>query len=297
MSSIWLQVFVSGLLAGGVYALISMGLTLIFGVMKIINFAHGEFLTLGMYAAVLLSFLFGLDPYVSVLIIVPVFFVLGMGVHSLVIAPLVRRGAPPKSQAIATLGMSVIIVNGLLIVASGRSVIVTTAYTTAVLRLGNVTFSVPRLIAFGTALLAAAIIYVILNFTYAGMAIRATAQDRKAAQLLGIPTRKIDAITFGLGITCVGVAGAIMVPFFYVNPTVGLTLGLVAYIVVVLGGLGSVLGAFVGGLLIGVVEAFSGFLLDPGLKELIYLLVFVGVLIFMPWGLFGVRGSEKFAQE
>lgn len=297
MSSIWLQVLVSGLLAGGVYSLISMGLTLIFGVMRIINFAHGEFLTLGMYGAVLLSLMIGMDPYLSVLLIGPAAFALGVAVHRTVIVPLVKRGAAPKSQAIATLGISVIIINGLLIVASGRSQIVTTPYTTEVLRLGDITFSVPRLLAFGAALLAAAVLYYVLNHTYPGMAIRATAQDRKASELLGIPTQKIDGITFGIGIACVGIAGAIMVPFFYVFPAVGLTLGLVAYIVVVLGGLGSVTGAFVGGLLIGVVEAFTGYLLDPGLKELVYLLMFVGVLIFLPWGLFGLRGSEKLAQE
>jgi len=291
--STFLQALVSGLMAGGVYALISMGLTLIFGVMRVINFAHGEFLMLGMYAAIVLSTAIGLDPYVSVLLIAPAFFVLGMGVQRVVILPLVRKGAPHTTQALATLGLSVVIVNLVLMLASGRSQIVTTAYTTMVLRWEGLTFSVPRLLAFGAALLAAALLYFLLNHTYAGMAIRATAQDRRAADLLGIPTQRIDAITFGLGIACAGVAGAIMVPFFYAYPTVGLTLGLIAYIIVVLGGMGSMVGAFLGGLLIGVVESFTGFYLDPGLKELIYLLMFVAVLIFMPWGLFGLKGSEK----
>lgn len=291
--STFLQALISGLMAGGVYALISMGLTLIFGVMRVINFAHGEFLMLGMYAAVFLSQLLGLDPYVSVLLIAPVFFGLGVLVQRGVILPLVRKGAPHATQALATLGLSVVIVNLVLIVASGRSQIVTTAYTTMVLRWGDLAFSVPRLLAFGAALVAAGLLYFLLNHTYAGMAIRATAQDRRAADLLGIPTQKIDAVTFGLGIACVGVAGAIMVPFFYVHPTVGLSLGLVAYIIVVLGGMGSMVGAFLGGLMIGVVESFTGFYLDPGLKELIYLLLFVAVLIFMPWGLFGLKGSEK----
>lgn len=294
--STWIQVLISGLLAGGVYALISMGLTLIFGVMRVINFAHGEFLMLGMYAAILLSWLFGLDPYVSILVIAPVFFLFGVGTHRLVILPLVRQGMPHSTQALATLGISVILANAVIMTASGRSQIVTTPYTTAVLRMGDLAFSVPRLLAFVAALIAAGLLYLLLYKTYTGMAIRATAQDRKASEVLGIPTARMDAITFGLGSTCVGIAGAIMIPFFYAHPHVGLTLGLVAYIVVVLGGMGSMLGAFCGGLIIGVVEAFTGYLIDPGLKELVYLLVFVGVLIFLPAGLFGVRGSETLGE-
>ncbi len=291
------RVIKSGLLGGGVYALISMGLTLVFGVMLVINFAHGEFLMLGMYGALLLYSLLGIDPYVSVVLIAPIFFVLGAVVHRLIILPLVRRGMPHSSQALATLGLSIVVSNFVLIVASGRSQIVTTSYTTSVVRLLDVTLSVPRLLAFCAAFAAAGGLYVLLNRTFVGMTIRATAQDRQASELLGIPVNRTDAITFGVAIACVGIAGAIMVPFFYVNPTVGFAFGLVAYIVVVLGGMGSMLGAFVGGLAIGVVEAITGYLLDPGLKELVYLIMFVAVLIFMPTGLFGIRGSEELLEN
>ena len=294
--SILFQVIISGLLAGGIYALVSMGLTLVFGVMRVINFAHGEFLMLGMYAAVLLSLWLGIDPYVSAAIAAPAFFGFGVLVHRTIILPLVRRGAPHSSQALATLGLSAIIANGVLIMASGRSQIVTTSYTTSVLRAFDLTISVPRAFAFVAALLTAGALYLLLNKTFTGMAIRATAQDRQASELLGIPTIQMDGVTFGIATACVGIAGAIMVPFFYVHPSVGFGLGLVAYIVVVLGGMGSMLGAFVGGLLIGVVEALTGYFLDPGLKELVYLIMFVAVLIFLPWGLFGIPGSEKLGE-
>lgn len=290
------QVFLSGLMAGGVYALISMGLTLVFGVMRIVNFAHGEILMVGMYAAVLMSAVFGLDPYVSILVIVPVFFVFGMLVHRAVILPLVRRGMPHSSQSLATVGLSLILVNAVVMIASGRSQIVTTSYSSSVARIGEFALSLPRLLAFAVALLAAGALYLLLNKTYVGMAIRSTAQDRKASEVLGIPTERIDTVTFGLSTACVGIAGAIMVPFFYVHPNVGLALGLIAYIVVVLGGMGSMVGAFLGGLLIGVVEAFTGYLIDPGLKELVYLLLFVAVLIAMPAGLFGHRGAETLGE-
>ena len=290
-----LQVLVSGVLAGGVYALISVGLTLVFGVMRVINFAHGEFLMVGMYAALAANQYLGLDPYVSILLIGPIFFGLGMLVHRLVILPLVVRGMPHATQAIATLGLSVVILNIVLMLASGRSMIVTTAYTTAVIELGQVALSVPRLAAFSGALLATGLIYLLLQRTYVGMAIRATAQDRGASDVLGIPTARIDAITFGLATACVGVAGAMMVPFFYVNPTVGSSLGLIAYIVVVLGGMGSIFGAFLGGIAIGVIEALTGYFVDPGLKEVAYLVVFVAVLVLRPSGLLGVPGSEKIA--
>ena len=294
--SVVLQAVLSGLLTGGVYAMVSVGLTLIFGVMRIINFAHGDFVMLGMYAAVGLGVAAGLDPYVSVAVVGPGFFVLGMGVHALVIRPLVRRGAPHTTQALATLGLSVVIVSAVLLTASGRSVIATTGLTTAVVHVEGLVLSVTRLLAFAIALVATGLLYLFLNHTYAGMAIRATAQDRKAAVLLGLPTERADMVAFGLGIACAAIAGAVMVPFFYVNPFVGQPLGLVAYIVVVLGGMGSMVGALVGGLAIGVTEALSGYLLDPGLKELVYLLLFVAALILMPSGLFGVRGAERMAE-
>lgn len=296
MSSVLAQAVLSGLLTGGVYAMVSVGLTLIFGVMRIINFAHGDFVMLGMYAAVGLSAAFALDPYVSVAIIGPGFFALGIAVHQIIIRPLVHRGAPHTSQALATLGLSVVVVSAVLLTASGRSVIATTSLTTSVLNLGALVLSVTRMVAFAVALVTTGLLYLFLHHTYPGMAIRATAQDRKAAVLLGLPTERADAMTFGLGIACAAIAGSVMVPFFYVNPFVGQPLGLVAYIVVVLGGMGSMLGALLGGLAIGVIEALSGYLLDPGLKELVYLLLFVAVLIVMPSGLFGVRGAERMAE-
>jgi len=290
--NVLLQILVSGLLAGGVYALIAMGLTLIFGVMRIINFAHGDFIMVAMYVAFGLNVTWHLDPYVSILILIPMFFVIGVALYRAVLHPLVSRGAPHSSQALATLGVSILLVNGALIVASGQSRVIDTSYSASSIQIGSIAVSISRLMAFGTAVVASALLFALLRYTTVGLAIRAAAQDRRAAELVGIPTDRIQALAFGLGTACTGIAGAILIPFFYVNPSIGLDLGLVAYVVVVLGGLGSMTGAFVGGLIIGVVEQATGYFISPSLSQVTYLLLFVAILLLRPQGLFGLRGSE-----
>jgi branched-chain amino acid transport system permease protein len=286
-----LSLLVTGLSTGAVYGLMAIGLTLIFGVMRVINFAHGTFIVLAMYLVIAL-YGWGIDPYLSILIVAPAMFLLGVVVYQGALAPLVNRGSSHTSQAVATLGVALIMVNLILVWEGGEGQVIRTAYSTSTIDLGEVVISVPRLIAFAASLLIAFGAYLLLRRTWLGLGIRATAQDQGAAELSGVSTKRANLIVFGLGTALAGVAGALIIPFFAVSPNVDITLALTAYVVVILGGLGSISGAVAGGLLIGVIESFTAFYADPQLKEVAYLLVFVVVLVVRPTGLFGTRGYE-----
>lgn len=290
------QVVISGLLLGGVYALMSVGLTIIFGVMRVVNFAHGDFIMFGMYAAVILHAAISLDPYLTAVLTIPLFFGAGLLMHRWMIKPLVERGASHGTQAIATLGLSFVFVNSILLFDSGRSHAVYTSYGSESFRILGFSLSVPRVLAFLAAAATGAVLIFVLYRTTLGRAIRATAQDRKAAEVLGINTGRVDALAFGIGTALAGIAGALMIPFFVVSPPVGLELALASYVIVVLGGMGSVAGSILGGLIIGVAEGLTGYLLDPELKKLFYLMVFVAVLILRPSGIFGIKGAEKLGE-
>ncbi len=280
-----IQLIINGVLLGGIYALISIGLTLIFGVLEIINFAHGEFLMLAMYASYWLFQLLGVDPYVSLLIVVPAFFLMGLGVQRIIIQPIIH--APPLNQIFATVGLSLVLQNVALFVWKADYRTVRTAYSTMCLKAGGLMISFPRLVAFILALSIIAALLIFLKETYTGKAIRALAQERRAAMLMGINIYRTYQIAFGIGIACVGAAGAILIPIYYAFPTVGSLFVLIAFVVVILGGYNSLIGALIGGLIIGVVEAFSGFFLSPHLKEAVYFVIFILILLIRPTGLFG----------
>jgi len=279
------QLIINGLLLGGMYALISIGLTLIFGVLEIINFAHGEFLMLGMYASYWLFQLYGVDPYLSLLIILPVFFFIGLAIQRVTIQPILN--APALNQIFMTVGMSLVLQNVALFFWKADYRTVQTAYSSVSLRTSGLMISFPRLVAFFLAIGMIAALLIFLKKTYTGKAIRALAQERKAAMLMGINVYRTYQIAFGIGIACVGAAGAMLVPVYFVFPTVGALFVLIAFVVVILGGYNSLTGALVGGLIIGVVEAFSGFFISPHLKEAIYFVIFILILLFRPTGLFG----------
>jgi branched-chain amino acid transport system permease protein len=253
MSTTVMQLIINGLLLGGIYALISIGLTLIFGVVEIINFAHGEFLMLSMYASYWLFQLYGV--------------------------------APPLNQIFATVGVSLVLQNAALFFWKADYRTVRTAYST--LSLGGLMISTPRLVAFIFALAIIAALLTFLKRTYTGKAIRALAQEKRAAMLMGIDIYRMYKIAFGIGIACVGAAGAILIPIYYAFPTVGAMFVLIAFVVVILGGYNSLVGALIGGLIIGLVEAFSGFFLSPHLKEAVYFVIFILILLFRPTGLLG----------
>ncbi len=287
MAGMIAQLLVSGILLGGVYALISIGLTLIFGVLDVVNFAHGEFLMLGMYATFWLFSFFHLDPYLSLLVVGPLLFLIGTFTGRTVIRPTI--GAPPAVQIFATVGVSLIMMNGALVLWKADFRSVPTAYGSGSLVLGPIYIGYPQLMSFFGAILFSAMLFPFLKYTYLGKAIRATAQDRRAAMLMGIDIQRIYVYTFGIGIGLVGIASALLSPIYSIFPSVGSQFVLVAYVAVVLGGLGSVPGAILGSLIIGITETFSGFFIAPGWRQAIYYAVFILVLIFKPQGLFAQK--------
>ncbi len=280
-----LQLIINGFLLGGMYALISIGLTLIFGVLEIVNFAHGEFLMLAMYASYFLFQLYGVDPYLSLLIILPLFFFIGVAVQRSTIQPILN--APPLNQIFMTVGLSMVLQNVALFVWTADYRTVKTSYSAMTLKSAGLMISFPRLVAFILAMGLIAALLIFLKKTYTGKAIRALAQERKAAMLMGIDVYRTYQIAFGMGIACVGAAGAMLIPVYFVFPSVGALFVLIAFVVVILGGYNSLTGSLVGGLIIGVVEAFSGFFISPHLKEAIYFVIFILILLFRPTGLFG----------
>jgi branched-chain amino acid transport system permease protein len=288
---LFVQLVVSGILLGGVYALISVGLTLIFGVMRIINFAHGEFLMLALYASFWLFDLWKIQPYTGLVIVPPVAFLVGLGVFVALIAPAMRRG--PSSQLFVTMGLSMLLTNLALLFwkADFRSIALPLASQNVVV--GQLFLPVTAMVAFGVAIAATLALWALLSFTPVGRAIRATAQDPATAELMGVNIRVVNALTFGLGTALVALAGPVLSPIYPVFPMVGLHMVGIAFVVVVLGGLGSVPGAWLGGLVMGVVDAFAGFYFPTAFKDTIFFVVFLAMLVLRPSGILGVRGSEE----
>ena len=281
------QLVINGVLLGGVYALISIGLTLIFGVLEIVNFAHGEFLMMAMYASFWLFQIYGIDPYLSILIILPTFFLIGLAVQRITIQPILN--SPPLNQIFTTIGLSLILQNVALFLFKADFRTVKTSYSDLGLNFSGLIVSFPRLVAFLLAIGIIAALLLYLKTTYTGMAIRALAQERRAAMLMGINVFKTYRIAFGIGIACVGAAGAILMPIYFVFPTVGSLFVLIAFVVVILGGYNSLIGSLIGGLIIGIIEGFSGFFISPHLKEVVYFIIFIFILLFKPTGLLGRR--------
>ncbi|MGI6096815.1 MAG: branched-chain amino acid ABC transporter permease [Dethiobacteria bacterium] len=287
-----LQSIISGILVGGIYALISIGLTLIFGIVRIVNFAHGEFLMLGMYFTYFVFTYLGIDPYLAILLVVPLMFFLGAITHKLVIKPVLRGTS--MQHILVTVGLMFFFQNIALLLWTADYRTVRTDLSSQVLRFGNINIGMPRLLAFLVAIAVTIGIYLFLKHTYLGKAIRAVSMDRQGAMLMGINIDFIYTFAFALGIALVGLAAAMMSPIYYVFPTVGPMFEVVAFVVVVLGGLGNFTGALLGGLLIGLVESFSGFFIAPALKEAIYFAIFIVVLAIKPSGLFGMgAGFEE----
>ena len=278
-------------LIGGVYALISIGLTLIFGVMRIVNFAHGEFLMIAMYAAFWMFELTGLSPYFAVPIVAFALFIFGALVYVLIIRRTV--GSPMVVQIFATVGLGLVMQNAALVLWAGDFRTIRSPQANAVLNFAGIQVSYALLVASLVAIAVAVVLFGFLAWTYVGKSIRATVQDRTAAQLMGINIDQVFLLTFALGSACVGIAGGLLAPAYPIFPSVGTNFGLASFVVVVLGGMGSMTGALLGGLLIGLVETMSGFFIDSGLKQAVYFVVFILVLIFRPTGLFGQAGAEE----
>ena len=283
--ALFLQAVVSGLLIGGIYALIGMGLTLVFGVMRVINFAQGDLVMIGMYLAWLLFTKTGLDPYVSVLVCMPALFILGAILQRTLIERVLN--ALPQNQILLTIGVGLVLSNTAMMIFTSDYRILTTTYSSSSVSLAGISVSSPLAISFViTAALTAALYWLLLR-TETGVAIRATAQDRDAAQLMGIDVRRTSVIAFGIGAALAGAAGALIAPTYYIYPQVGGAFTLKAFVVVVLGGMGSIIGATLGGLLIGTAESLAGAYLSSGYKDLFVYVLFLLVLLLKPSGLLG----------
>jgi branched-chain amino acid transport system permease protein len=293
MDGIFVQVIVSGLLLGGVYALLSVGLNLIFGVVRVINFAHGDLMMLGMYLTFYLFGFYKIDPYLSAFVLVaPALFLVGMAIQRLLIKPL--QNASALMLIFSTFGLSIALQNLALMGFKADYRTILTVYSTATLDVAGISVSIPRLVAFVLALVLLIALFLLLRYTLVGKALRALAENRVVTQLMGVRVQRLNLLAFGLGSAITGVAGALILPFSYVFPTIGGSYTLVAFVVVVLGGLGNMAGAFLGGLTIGLVESLSGTYIAPALKEAIYFVIFILVLLVRPQGLFGLgKGTEE----
>lgn len=297
--SILPQAILTGLLLGGIYSLVSMGLTLVFGVLDIINFAHGTFMTLAMYCAFVLVSGAAVNPYLTLLAVVPLLFVFGFLLQRFLINRVM--GQPIENQLLLTFGVSLLVGNALLLIFSGTPKVINAPFgqinmhiagllvKDGVVHIFGAVADLPRLLAFFASLLLAGVLVFLLRSTTLGTAVRAVAENPQGAALVGINVQIIYAITFGLGTACVGAAGTLMLPFLPLDPTIGEQFTIIAFIVVALGGLGNIGGAFLGGLLIGVIQELSSVLLPSTNNLLIVFALFIVILLLRPQGLLGER--------
>jgi branched-chain amino acid transport system permease protein len=285
--SILTAAIVNGLLTGAVYALIALGLTLVYGVLHVINFAHGALLTAAMFAVYFVYRTLGVDPYFAIIMLAPGFFGVGYALQRFVIGP--ASHGDDRNMLLVTLGLAVIIENALLFAFRADTRTLDLPYALSGIDLGFTFLPLPRLIGFGAVFAVTLALWLIMNVTDTGRAIRAVAREKLGAELAGIDVAHIYAVTFGLGTACVAIAACLLIPSFYVNPSAGNAFVLIAFTIVVLGGMGSVPGALIGGLVIGVVESLSSLFLGESLGQIGIFLPFIVVLLVRPNGLFGAR--------
>ncbi|TLU84893.1 MAG: branched-chain amino acid ABC transporter permease [Chlorobium sp.] len=287
----FLQPLLSGILTGGVYALAGIGMSLVFGVMNISNFAHGDLMMLGMYMAYFAFTLLHIDPYLSLVLIIPTAFFFGFMLEKLFINRVIHH--PHQNQILLTIGLGLIMSNTALLAFTSDPKILTTTYSSSAFNLpGDISISLPLLLSFLITCVIISILYLFLAKTSTGMALRATSQNREAAQLMGINVAKMSAIAFGIGTALAATAGALIAPTYYIHPLAGHSFLLKAFTICVLGGLGSVVGAGVGGIIIGVVEAMSSTYLSTDWKDVIVFVLFLAVLLLRLEGLFGKKGGR-----
>lgn len=283
--NVFIQSLISGILIGGVYALIGIGLTIIFGVMRIINFAHGDILMIGMYGTYFLFTLFHIDPFVSIIITIPLMFLYGAFLQKVFINRALN--ALPQNQILLTIGMGLVMSNTIMLAFTSDYKILSTTYSSGSVTILGISISQPLVVSFAITVAITLALYWFLYKTDTGQAIRATAQDRDAAQLMGINVKRMSIIAFGIGAALAGTAGALISPTYYIFPQVGSVFTLKAFVITVLGGMGSIVGATLGGVLIGVAESVGGVYLGSGWKDVIVFVLFLLVLLFKPSGLLG----------
>ena len=276
---------INGILMGGIYTLVASGLTLIYGVLHIINFAHGSMLMVAMFGVFYLVTKLGVDPYLSLIVTMPSMFVMGYVLYKYFIGKL--SYGKDENILLITLGLSIVIENLALMFFSGDSQTISMSYSDKMFEVGPLLIGLPKVISFVAAMVMCALLGIFITRTDTGRAIRAVAKERMGARLVGIDVDKVFAISFGLGMATLGAAASLLMPIFYVSPATGHVFVMVAFTVVVLGGMGSFLGAVVGGLIVGLTESFGGLYLGESLGQIGISLIFILILLFRPSGLFG----------
>ena len=283
---VFLQTLVAGVLIGGIYGLIGIGMTLIMGVMGIINLAHGQLMMVAMYVTFALHAYLKIDPYLSLLVAMPALFLLGIFLQKLLLNPLMEVDAIlPENQVLMTVGMGMVLAEIARFIFSSDYKSVVTSYTGSAFFLGEISFSVPMTIAFGFAVLLTIGLFWFLLKTDLGRSIRATAQDKEAATLMGVNSGRITVITFGVGSALVAAAGSLLMPIYYLFPDIGGPFTLKAFVITILGGMGSTVGALFGGLTLGIAESLGATYIGMGYKEMVGYVIFLLVLIFLQGGL------------
>ncbi len=291
----FLEAIASGVLLGGLYGLLSSGLSLIFGITRVVNFAHGDFLTLGMYAAVVAVTTFGLSPILSLPVITVVMFGVGVLMYYVLIGPtLAQKTIRPEdthtSQIVITFGLGILIENALLM-AFGASERTVSVPWSGLLQLGGVYINKAQLVAFALAVVCFGLLLLFLNRTRTGKAIRATVDDSEMAVMVGISPGRMYSLSFGIGTALAGLAGAILVTYYPATPTTGAAFLAIAFVTVVLGGLGSVLGAAIAGVLVGVLQQLTATYFSIDLQNVGLFVLFIAILLFRPNGLLGSRSA------
>ena len=276
---------INGILMGGIYTLVASGLTLIYGVLHIINFAHGSMLMVAMFGVFYLVTKLGVDPYLSLIITMPTMFAMGYVLYKYFIGKL--SYGKDENILLITLGLSIVIENLALMFFTGDSRTISLSYSDKMFEVGPLLIGLPKVISFVAAMVMCALLGIFITQTDTGRAIRAVAKERMGARLVGIDVDKVFAISFGLGMATLGAAASLLMPIFYVSPTTGHVFVMVAFTVVVLGGMGSFLGAVIGGLIVGLTESFGGLCLGESLGQIGISLIFILILLFRPSGLFG----------
>ena len=281
---VFLQTLVAGILKGGLYALIGIGMTLIMGVMGIINLAHGQLMMVAMYVAYVLH-LAGVDPYLALFVAMPVLFLVGAGIQRFLLNPLLKvETILPENQVLMTVGVGMVLTELVRFIFKSDYKSVTTGYSNATFFLGSVSFNVALVIAFAIALLFTGGMFFLLVKTDLGRSIRATAQDKEAALLMGVKSGRITIVTFGIGSALVAAAGVLLAPVYYVFPDIGGPFTARAFIVTILGGLGSTVGAIFGGVTLGLAESIGSTYLGMDYENIIGMSIFLLVLLLLPGG-------------
>jgi branched-chain amino acid transport system permease protein len=282
---VFLQTLVAGVLKGGLYALIGIGMTLIMGVMGIINLAHGQLMMVAMYVTFVLFHYMGIDPYFALLISMPTLFLLGVFIQSVLLNPLMKvESILPENQVLMTVGIGMVLTEIARFIFTSNYLSVKTSYSDATKFIGGISFSVPLCIAFAFAVLLTVALFLFLLKTDIGRSIRAVSQDAEAAQLMGINADRMKTITMGIGAALVAAAGTLLIPIYYLFPDIAGPFTRKAFVITILGGLGSTVGAIFGGVTLGLAEAFGATYIGMDYEDMIGLIIFLLVLIFLPGG-------------